>query len=87
MLNAVEREQIAKALFEWAESVPDQPMVGFLGRERLLTPREVVKQVSEKTPDGQAVLEILEHGVRREGIERVVARLTRRGRQRLRTLS
>jgi hypothetical protein len=87
MLNAVEREQVAKALFEWAKSVPDEPMVGFLDRDGLLTPHEIVKQVMEKTADGQAVLEILEHGVRREGIEKVVARLTRRGHQRLRALS
>jgi hypothetical protein len=31
----------------------------------------------ENTEDGKAVLEMLEHGVRREGLSRVVARLNR----------
>jgi hypothetical protein len=78
MLSSDERLQITKALSQWAEWAPDEPMVGFLGRSRLLSPRELVEQVFENTPDGKALLEILEHGVRREGINQVVARLSRR---------
>jgi hypothetical protein len=78
MLTGEERSEIARALSQWAESLPDAPLFGFLGSERLLTPREILKEVETNTPDGEAVLEILEHGVRREGIEAVVSRLMRR---------
>jgi len=53
-------------------------MIGFLAHEGFLTPRQVAEHVSEHTEEGVAVLEILEHGVRREGIQQVLARLTRR---------
>jgi hypothetical protein len=75
MLNPQERSQLIVALEAWAKSVPDQPLVGFLDGEKLFTPTELVQEVREETPDGQAVLEILEHGVRREGVNGVVARL------------
>ena len=78
-MTKAERWDITVALAKWAESVPDEPLLGFLGYERFLTPREIVAEVRRNTPDGQAVLEILEHGVRREGIEAVVSRLQRRG--------
>jgi hypothetical protein len=75
MLNPRERSQLIVALEAWAKSVPDKPLVGFLDGDKLFTPKEIVREVREKTPDGQAVLEILEHGVRREGVSNVVARL------------
>jgi hypothetical protein len=75
MLNSQERRQLIRALEAWAESVPDMPLVGFLDGDKLFTPKEIVLEVRKETPDGQAVLEILEHGVRREGIGKVVARL------------
>jgi hypothetical protein len=75
MLDPQERSQLIVALEVWAKSVPDRPLVGFLAGEKLFTPTELVQQVREETPDGQAVLEILEHGVRREGVDSVVARL------------
>lgn len=73
-----ERDQIIGALKCWAQSAPDEPMVGLLGHDRLMTPQELVEQVQQETPDGRAVLEMLEHGVRREGLTSVVARLSRR---------
>jgi AcrR family transcriptional regulator len=38
-------------------------------------PYELVHAVESETEDGKAFLEILEHSVRREGLERVTARL------------
>ncbi|MBV9771533.1 MAG: hypothetical protein JOZ32_18325 [Bryobacterales bacterium] len=78
MLTEAERSEITAALAKWSESVPDKPLLGFLGSERFLTPREIVAEVERNTPDGQAVLEMLEHGLRREGMEAVVSRLGRR---------
>jgi hypothetical protein len=76
MLTPQERQNIIVALEAWAQSVPDTPLIGFLDSKHLLTPKELVREVKdEKSRDGQAVLEILEHGVQREGIERVIARL------------
>jgi hypothetical protein len=81
MLSADEREQIVSILWEWAEMVPDVPVAGFLradpGEPRsILTPRELAIGALEGTPDGEALLEILEHGLRREGIETLKRRFT-----------
>lgn len=75
MLTASERDTITAALQDWARSVPDEPLFGFLQTGRLFTPRELVEQVLEDTPDGRALLEIIEHGVGREGLNKVVDRL------------
>jgi hypothetical protein len=77
VLTPFERLRLLNALDDWSKSVPDQPMLGFLGVDEYLTPKQIVAEAIENTPNGQAILEILEHGVRREGIERVVNRLKR----------
>jgi hypothetical protein len=78
MLSDVERERLVAALHAWARTVPDEPVAGFLGDGRLLTPRELANAAEQDTPDGEALLQILEHGVRREGLGTVVERLTAR---------
>jgi hypothetical protein len=77
MLRGREKQQIIGALKQWASSVPNKRMLGFAG-SNFLTPKEIVQAALEETEDGLAILEILEHGVRREGIESVTKRLTRR---------
>ena len=74
MLTQIERLQIVDALHTWAKSVPNEPVVGFAGKDGFLTPYEIVEQVEIDSQLGQAVLSILEHGMRREGIEAVVSR-------------
>lgn len=76
MLSEDERGRILGALMEWAGLVPDLPTVGFLERgSGLLRPYELVEAVKEGTPDGEAMLKILEYGVRREGVETVARRI------------
>lgn len=77
MLTPTERKDVIEALSRWAESAPNEPMIGFLGGGQLLTPREAVDAVKRNTSDGEALLEMIEHGVRREGLESVVNRLSR----------
>jgi hypothetical protein len=69
MLSRDERDQLISILWNWAEVTPDIPVAGFLEHGHLLTPRELAIAAEQGTPDGQALLEILEHGLRREGIE------------------
>ncbi len=76
MLDAKERAEIIGALSQWASNAPDEPIIGFMYSPRLLTPHEIVAEVRKNTPDGQAVLELLEHGINREGIQKVLRRLT-----------
>jgi hypothetical protein len=76
MLSPEERRQITDALTTWAKGAPVEPMIGLLGEGRFLTPWELVRHVTDETSEGQAVLEIIEHGVRREGIDSVVRRLS-----------
>jgi len=78
MLTVQENEAVLAALQAWAKSTPDEPVIGFLGGDERLTPQQVVTHVRTKTSHGRAMLEMLEHGIRREGVERVVTRFFRR---------
>jgi hypothetical protein len=75
MLTSAERSMILQALQEWAKFAPDEPVLGFIQSEGLKTPKEILVEVIEKTSDGEALMEILEHGVRRQGLLAVVTRL------------
>jgi hypothetical protein len=76
VLSRTERELVVSVLWQWAETTPDLPVAGFLDGERLLTPMELAAAAERGTADGEALLEILEHGLRREGIDSVVRRFT-----------
>lgn len=86
MLSDEEYETLLWALQVWADSAPDVPALGFIHSraERegldsgLMTPRQVLEQVRERSPDGVTVLQALEFGVRRRGLREVVRILIRR---------
>lgn len=67
MLTPHEREQVTLALRQWAQRGA-RYTDGRVPRISLLTPNGMVAAVEEDTSDGQAILEILEHDVRREGL-------------------
>jgi hypothetical protein len=75
MLDTKERERLIEALKIWASNAPQTGAFGFLRLADYSTRGQVLSEVQERTEDGQAMLEILEHAVRREGIDRVTARL------------
>ena len=86
MMSIEERRRIIDALSQWAEKAPNEPVFGLLAaagpavtppssRGNFLTPLELVKAIKSHTQEGNAILEILEHGLRREGIDKVVSRL------------
>jgi hypothetical protein len=75
MMSSDEREAVLAALEVWAKQSPNEPVAGFLQSERLKTPNELVEAVRRESSDGQAVLQILEHGIRRFGLKLVVTRL------------
>jgi len=80
MLTSEERAKLISALREWASSVPNEPMLGFIQSGALKTPNEIVQEVIGNTPDGQALMQMIEHGVRRIGLEAAVHKLqARRG--------
>jgi uncharacterized protein (DUF2267 family) len=80
LLTNEERIQIAKALQQWAKQAPnDELAIEFVGRDRFLTRFQVYIEVERNTADGQAILRILEHGVREEGLEQIISRLTDEG--------
>ena len=77
ILTNEERIQITKALHQRAKQSPqDELVIELFGEDRFLTPFQVYIEVEQKTPDGQATLTILEQGVRQEGLEQIVSRLT-----------
>jgi len=78
MLTPEERERILLALREWAEFAPDEPVLGFIQSDVLKTPQELLGEIEKNTPDGEALMQMIEHGVRRIGIEAVVRRLRAR---------
>lgn len=73
-----EKQRLKEAFNTWAQNVPDPdaPAMGFIG-QKLLSAREAAAAVQAETPTGRDILSILEHGVKVEGIDKVVARLTR----------
>jgi nucleoid-associated protein YgaU len=75
VLTASENEQIIAALAQWAATAPNEPVIGILGGGEMLRPWEIVAAVQQRTEAGEAILEILEHGLRREGVDKVVSRL------------
>jgi hypothetical protein len=80
MLTDEERIRITEALQQWAEQAPsDELVIEFGGGDRFLTPFQVSIEVERNTPDGQAILRILEDGVREEGLQQIVNRLTDKG--------
>jgi len=80
MLTDEERIRITEALQQWAEQAPtDELVIEFAGRDRFLTPFQVYIEVERNTPDGQGILRILEDGVRQEGLQQIVNRLTDKG--------
>jgi len=80
LLTDEERIQIIEALQQWAKQAPkDELSIELVGGDRFLTPSQVYIEVEGDTPDGQAILRILEHGVREEGLQQIVSRLTAEG--------
>jgi hypothetical protein len=77
MLTEEERRELLHAVEAWADAAPDEPVLGFVGGEGFCSPRELVRAVQSFSDTGEAFLELLEHGVRREGLERVVGRFYR----------
>jgi hypothetical protein len=75
-----ERIQITKALQQWAKQAPkDELVIELFGADRFLTAFQAYIEVERNTPDGQAILTILEHGVRQDGLQQIVRRLTDTG--------
>jgi hypothetical protein len=75
-LSTGEFIELMRALTAWAEVAPDEPVLGFLQGGDILTPRQLLDAVDDpQNSDGAAFLEMLEHAVRRDGIESVTNRL------------
>lgn len=72
-------QRLKDAFNTWARNVPDPdaPAIGFVGG-KAFSAKEAAAEVNAGTPAGKDILSILEHGVKVEGIDKVVARLTRR---------
>lgn len=73
-----EKEELVGALEYWAERAPNIPIIGFLDDMTggpFLTPRQIVEEVRAESSDGLAILEIFEHGVRRDGLKSVIQRI------------
>lgn len=74
------RQRLKDAFAEWARKLPnpEAPVMGFVGT-KLYSAQELVREVENETPVGLGVLEILEHGVKVEGIDKVIARMLKPG--------
>jgi hypothetical protein len=84
MLTAHEHTLLVATLTKWAETAPDEPMLAILGAGELMRPWDIARAVQHRTEEGEAILEILEHGLRREGADKVVSRFLGRALERVR---
>ena len=78
MKNTDDTRKLKDAFNLWAKNVPDpdEPMLGFVGT-RLYSAKEISAAVENETQLGRDVLKMVEYAVSKEGIDKVVARLTR----------
>ena len=69
------------ALKYWASQMPDEPVLGFLEGESLLTPHQLLWAIenADKDDDGAAFMEMLEHAIRRTNVAKVARRFWRAG--------
>ena len=74
MLTETGHSRLMAALHAWADHAPNEPVMGFVADGGFLMLHEIVDQIKLESQLGQAFLKILEHGIRREGIETVVSR-------------
>lgn len=77
MLDENEFSAVRVALGRWAEAAPNEPVLGFIEGSEFMTPSQLLNAVAAGDEDGQAFLEMIEHAVRRDGVESVVARFER----------
>lgn len=77
MLSATEHRAVVRALRAWAQSAPDEPALGFVASKSTMTAGELLEEVLDRTADGQAFLELIEHGLRVDGMESVLGRFTK----------
>jgi hypothetical protein len=75
-LNRNEYIALAEALTNWANAAPDEPALGFLQTGEMLTRSQLLDTFDDpENADGAALLEMLEHAVRREGVNSVTNRI------------
>ena len=75
MLVEEERDRILQALNRWVELTPQNAMFGFIGSGDFMTPREVLEAVLRQSSDGEAIMEMIEHVIRRTSLDNVIQRL------------
>ncbi|MBU6475555.1 MAG: hypothetical protein KGL10_06245 [Alphaproteobacteria bacterium] len=78
--SPADKQKLKDAFNIWAKNypAPDQPIIGFGPGNAMLSAKELNEAVQKETADGKSMLEALEYGVQREGIDKVVERLTRK---------
>jgi hypothetical protein len=74
VLSEHERKVLISAVYTWASNMPDEPVLGFVGGTGILSAHALAQELDKGTGEGEAFLEMLEHGVRSEGLERVLER-------------
>lgn len=77
MLSPGERKEVLDALRVWANETSGAPVWGYIGGKELLSARELVNAVEDQTEEGEAFLEVIEHGIQREGMSSVLERFLR----------
>jgi hypothetical protein len=74
MLNHDEHERLTAALYVWLQghTTPDEPAFHLGQWEGAHSPRELVDAVARRDELGEAIIAILEFGIRRTSLEAVV---------------
>jgi hypothetical protein len=77
-MNPADLRKLKDAFNTWAATTPepDAPVMG-LGTD-LLSARQIAREVEAESKVGKDFIEMMEHGVKKEGIDAVVARMTRK---------
>jgi hypothetical protein len=77
-LNEDQVQVLVRALGEWAESHPrpNNPVIAFADGEAL-TPRQLVLEVRERTPNGEAFLRMVQCGLEVMPFDQIISGFVR----------
>lgn len=78
-MNDNDLRRLKNAFNAWAKNTPnpDEPLAGFVGG-KMLSPNELAREVENETEIGKGWIEILQYGTAKEGLDKVIERLTRK---------
>jgi hypothetical protein len=78
-LSLADSSRLIRAFEAWSEHHPrpDDPVLQIMGLKQCYSPRQIMRELKDKTPVGLLILKVLSSAADRHGEEAIVARFER----------